>query len=83
MLIRWSLLTTIALLSDNYNLNVSSNNSIVQNMPPVVVFFLLINKGIYGLRTLSFENLKYVDKKNDYYFEGNFTAKVILPLENY
>ena len=52
-------------------------------MPPVVVFFLLINKGIYGLRTLSFENLKYVDKKNDYYFEGNFTAKVILPLENY
>ena len=45
-------------------------------MITVFVFFLLINQGIYGLKTLSFENLKYVDKKNNYYFKGNFSAKV-------
>ena len=45
-------------------------------MITVFVFFLVINQAIYGLKTLSFENLKYVDKNNNYYFEGNFTAKV-------
>ena len=45
-------------------------------MITVFVIFLLINQAIYGLKTLSFENLKYVDKKNNNYFESNFTAKV-------
>ena len=45
-------------------------------MTTIFVFFLLINQEIYGLKTLSFENLKYVDKKNKNYFESNFTAKV-------
>ena len=51
-------------------------NNCEQRMITVFVFFLLINQAIYGLKTLSFENLKYVDKKNKNYFESNFTAKV-------
>ena len=43
----------------------------------VFVFFILMNQGLYGLKTLSFENLKYVVKENDYYyFEGSFKAKI-------
>ena len=51
--------------------------NIEQNMIGVLVFFLVTNQGIYGLKTLSFENLKYVNNmKYDYYFKGNFTPKV-------
>ena len=60
------------------SVSVSRVLTIAQNMITVFVFFLVINQGISGLKTLSFENLKYVDKDTNYYFEGNFSAKVKL-----